>query len=145
MSQDTKSRSIGSLEHANITVSNPDRTVELLNQLLGWEVRWRGPSMLGGRTIHVGEPGNGATYLAVYTDDDVQASEPAKGEKRYSKGQPLNHLGLLVDDLDAAERAVIAAGLEPFSHGDYEPGRRFYFFDWDGIEFEVVSYAGGGQ
>ena len=30
--------------------------------------------------------------------------------------------------------------LEPFNHDDYEPGRRFYFFDWDGIEFEVVSY-----
>ncbi len=26
-------------------------------------------------------------------------------------------------------------------HGDYEPGRRFYFFDPDGIEYEVVSYA----
>jgi len=38
-------------------------------------------------------------------------------------------------------RRVIAAGLTPFSHGDYEPGRRFYFFDWDGIEFEIVSYA----
>ena len=46
-----------------------------------------------------------------------------------------------VDDLDAAEAVVKAAGLEPFNHADYEPGRRFYFFDWDGIEFEMVSYA----
>ena len=46
----------------------------------------------------------------------------------------------MVDDLDAAERVVIDAGLTPFSHDDYEPGRRFYFFDWDGIEFELVSY-----
>ena len=44
-------------------------------------------------------------------------------------------------DLNAAEAVVVAAGLEPFNHADYEPGRRFYFFDWDGIEFEVVSYA----
>lgn len=29
---------------------------------------------------------------------------------------------------------VIAAGLTPFSHGDYDPGRRFYFYDWDGID-----------
>ena len=35
---------------------------------------------------------------------------------------------------------LIAAGLEPFNHDDYEPGRRFYFFDWDGIEFELVNY-----
>ena len=32
------------------------------------------------------------------------------------------------------------AGFEPHSHGDYEPGKRFYFDDENGIEFEVVSY-----
>ena len=35
----------------------------------------------------------------------------------------------------------MAEGLIPFSHSQYEPGpRSFYFFDYDGIEFEVVSY-----
>ncbi len=32
-------------------------------------------------------------------------------------------------------------GSQTHSHADYEPGRRFYFHDEDGIEFEVVSYA----
>ena len=32
-----------------------------------------------------------------------------------------------------------AAGFEPHSHADYEPGRRFYFRDHDSIEWEVVS------
>lgn len=127
----------GHLEHANITVSDPERSVALFKSLLGWQERWRGPSALGGQTIHVGEPGNGADYIAVYTDDDVRKESGL----RYAKGQPLNHIGLVVDDLDAAERVVINAGLTPFSHGDYAPGRRFYFFDWDGIEFEVVSYG----
>ena len=45
------------------------------------------------------------------------------------------------DDLDAADERVRAAGFEPHSHADYEPGRRFYFHDADGIEWEVVSYA----
>ena len=35
---------------------------------------------------------------------------------------------------------MIAAGLRSFSYADYEPGRRFYFLDPDGIEYEVVSY-----
>ena len=35
---------------------------------------------------------------------------------------------------------MVAAGLVPFNHGDYEPGRRFYFMDPDGIEYEIVSY-----
>lgn len=129
---------IGQLEHANLTVSDPERSSELLKQLLGWQERWRGPSQLGGETIHVGEAENGRSYIALYTNDDVRS----QSDLRYSKGQPLNHIGLMVDNLDAAERVVLAAGLTPFSHGDYEPGRRFYFFDWDGIEFEIVSYAG---
>ena len=45
-----------------------------------------------------------------------------------------------VDDLDATEQKVLAAGLKTFSHGSYDPGRRFYFLDPDGIEYEVVSY-----
>ena len=53
----------------------------------------------------------------------------------------LGRLNLCVDDLDAIEAKVVDAGLRPFNHGDYEPGRRFYFFDPDGIEYEVVSYA----
>ena len=127
----------GRIEHANLTVTDPDRSAALFRDLCGWQERWRGPSQLGGWTIHVGEAGNGATYLALYTNDKVKGG--------FSKGQPLNHVGLIVDDLDAAEAVVIDAGLTPFSHGDYEPGRRFYFFDWDGIEFELVSYEGGAS
>jgi len=47
----------------------------------------------------------------------------------------------VVDDLDSVEDRVKAAGFTTGNHGDYEPGRRFYFHDADGIEFEVVSYA----
>ena len=72
---------------------------------------------------------------------EVDLMQPLDPEKKPAvHTTPLNHVGLVVDDLDAAEAVVIAAGLEPFSHADYEPGRRFYFFDWDGIEFELVSY-----
>ncbi|NCU11376.1 MAG: VOC family protein [Sphingomonadaceae bacterium] len=119
----------GFLEHANITVSNPERSSALLQKLCGWHERWRGPSQLGGWTIHVG---NDRDYLAIYTNQ-------GRGGP-FAKGAPLNHIGLVVDDLDAAEAMVREAGLEPFNHADYEPGRRFYFFDWDGIEFELVSY-----
>ena len=58
----------------------------------------------------------------------------------FAKGRPLNHIGVEVDDLAAVETKVIAAGLRPFGHDDYDPGRRFYFLDPDGIEYEIVSY-----
>ncbi|PLK28072.1 glyoxalase [Porphyrobacter sp. TH134] len=120
----------GRLEHINITVSDIARSAALLEQLMGWHIRWRGPSQMGGETIHVGGE---ADYIAVYTKGTAV--------DRFAKGAPLNHVGLVVDDLDAAEAVVREAGLEPFNHADYAPGKRFYFFDWDGIEFEMVSYA----
>lgn len=120
----------GYLEHVNLTVSDIERSAGLLENLLGWRIRWRGPAMLGGETIHVG---NDAGYIALYTRGEAPV--------RFAKGVPFNHVGIVVDDLDAAETVVREAGLEPCNHGDYEPGRRFYFFDWDGIEFELVSYG----
>ena len=84
-----------------------------------------------GEFAHVG---SGEDYIALWADGGDYSGQ--------QKGRPLNHVGLQVGDLDAAKQAVRDAGLETFSHGKYEPGpRTFYFFDWDGIEFEVVSYA----
>lgn len=118
------------LEHVNLTVSDPERTALLLAELFGWAERWRGPSQQGGWTIHVGSDSD---YVALYT--------PGGSVSASRKGQPLNHLGIVVDDLDAVEARAVAAGLVPFNHQDYAPGRRFYFFDPDGIEVEVVSYG----
>lgn len=122
------------LEHVNITVSNPDKTAQMLCELFDWQVRWAGPSQLGGNTVHVGTD---TDYLAVYTYD----GNPTEAEPNGRRKGGLNHVGVLVDDLDAVEAKVVAAGLKPFNHGNYEPGRRFYFNDADDIEFEVVSYA----
>ena len=114
------------LEHVNITVSDPRKTAGLMVRLFDWKIRWEGPAKSGGRTVHVGTDD---AYLAVYTNGEA----PPQGR--------LNHVGIVVGDLGEAERRVTAAGLTPFNHGAYEPGRRFYFLDDDGIEFEVVSYA----
>ena len=130
----------GFIEHVNITVSQPERSARLLEDLFGWNVRWQGPARDGGRVIHVGDETN---YLAVYAEpaSPERAWEGGSADHSWVKGAPLNHVGIQVDDLEGVEQRVVAAGLVPFNHGDYEPGRRFYFMDWDGIEFEIVSYA----
>jgi glyoxylase I family protein len=121
------------IEHVNITVGDPDKTAAMLSALFGWQERWRGPSMLGGRTIHVGTDRD---YIGLYTPAHSDGSPRGHG-----KGAPLNHVGVQVDDLDTVEAAAVQLGLAPFNHGDYAPGRRFYLFDDDGIEWEIVSYA----
>ncbi len=119
----------GRLEHVNISVTDAQRTARLFENLCGWHRRWEGPAMNGGHTIHLGDS---HSYVALYTSTAVRGD--------FAKGAPMNHIGIVVDDLDATEGKVVAAGLTPINHGDYEPGRRFYFFDWDGIEWEVISY-----
>jgi catechol 2,3-dioxygenase-like lactoylglutathione lyase family enzyme len=123
------------LEHVNVTVSNPLKTATRLCTLFGWHIRWQGTSKDGGKTVHVGSADD---YVAVYAGE----TQGAETYDNYSTRGGLNHIGVVVNDLDAAEARVRAEGYTPHSHADYEPGRRFYFNDDDGIEFEVVSYEG---
>ena len=120
------------IEHVNITVRDPERAARLMGELFGWQVRWQGPALNGGHTIHVGSQDQ---YLALYTPRGA-----ALTDEDFAKGRPLNHVGVEVEDIADVEARVVAAGLSPFNHGDYEPGHRFYFLDPDGIEYEVASY-----
>ena len=119
------------LEHVNISVTDGPRTADLIARLTGWHRRWEGPSLDNGRSIHLGDE---TAYVAVHTSDRIKGG--------FAKSVPMNHIGIAVDDIDQAEAIVAEAGLTPFNHGQYEPGpRSFYFYDWDGIEWEIVSYG----
>lgn len=121
------------LEHANITVSDAHATAAWMEKLFGWHIRWQGAAISGGYSIHVGDKDR---YLAVYTPDKPTMT----GASSYNVVGGLNHLAVVVDDLDATEAAIKQQGFKTCSHADYEPGRRFYFHDSDGIEYEVVQY-----
>lgn len=125
---------VAKLEHANITVTDPDATAAWMKHVFGWHIRWQGASKDNGRSIHVGGKDD---YIALYHPAGNVADRPVS----YGTRGGLNHLAVTVDDIKAAETRVRAAGFTPHSHADYEPGERFYFHDADGIEFEVVSYA----
>ena len=51
----------------------------------------------------------------------------------------VNHVGIVVDDLDEIEQRVRSVGFEPHMRANDEPGRRFYFYDETGPEIEAVS------
>ncbi len=121
------------LEHVNVTVSDIDRTAAMLCNLFGWKVRWRGDAINGGETAHVGRDDE---YVAIYQPGAVNAPK----DNNYVTKGGLNHIAVVVCDIDAMEQDVVNAGYKPVNHGNYEPGRRFYFHDHDGIEFEIVSY-----
>ena len=89
--------------------------------------------MNNGYTVHVGGE---TSYVALYAYQEPAA----KIDSSVSALPMLNHIAVTVEDLDATEAKIIAAGYETENHGDYEPGRRFYFHDKNGLEYEVVSY-----
>lgn len=125
------------LEHINITVADAHATAALFHDLFGWKTRWEGKVMGGaGYSVHVGSD---TSYVALYSGKGGQ-SVP-KADASYATRGAMNHMAVVVDDLDAVETAIKAKGYATHSHADYEPGRRFYFHEDNGVEIEVVSYA----
>ncbi|MEX3017080.1 VOC family protein [Gymnodinialimonas hymeniacidonis] len=121
------------LEHLNVTVPAPKATAAMLEDIFGWRIRWQGSAKDDGYSVHVGADDS---YVALYAPG-TPLKEPSNS---YTRVGGLNHLGVTVDDLDAVEARVKARGYTAYSHGNYEPGRRFYFRDENGLEIEVVEY-----
>ena len=121
------------LEHVNVTVSDVERSAEFYCELLGVRVRWRGKNTSGADAVHVGDD---QSYVAFFQGDgDGNGRTPPDYT---SVG--LNHFGFVVNSLDDAKRTLANFGLTPHAEQDYEPGRRIYFFDHDGVEVELVEY-----
>ena len=121
------------LEHTNITVQDPDKLANLLCTLFDWKIRWSGGAKNDGYTVHVG---NDKDYLALYKPKTINEIE-----SDYKTLANINHIGIVVQNLDETEQRVLSLNFKTYSHGDYEPGRRFYFMAQQNIEVEVVSYS----
>ena len=122
------------LEHANITVTSPKATAAWMQDVFGWTIRWQGEA-----DQRMATACTWAKPTATWPSTARQSHWPRPHPAMVINGG-LNHIAVVVDDLDAVETRVRAAGFTPGEHHDYEPGRRFYFRDRDNIEFEVVEY-----
>lgn len=105
------------LEHVNLTVEDPSATAAMLCELFDWHIRWEGAGTDGaGYTVHVGTEDS---YLAVYAGKGAQVTP--KPDASYATRGGLNHIGIVVEDLEDAERKVLARGYRIASH--HEIGR----------------------
>ena len=120
------------IEHVNVTVENPDQVAQLFIDLFDWEIRWSGESKDNGYTVHVGTQ---KRYFALYAHP--KGNSQGHSFKRHGT---LNHVGLVVLDLEQMEEKVKALGLTPESHSNYGPCRSFYFMAEPCLEIEVVCY-----
>ena len=119
------------IEHVNLTVSNLTRSIEFYRRLFGWDIRWQGTTTGGSPAAHIGDDRN---YLALF-----EATKPNRWAIDYD-AVGFNHFGVVVDDIDVMKQRLDELGAEHGLEQDYEPGRRVYFTDPDGIEVELVQY-----
>ena len=107
------------IRHIALNVQDRDATAEYYKKIFGVEEKYRGP--------------NGTVYLS---DGFVGIALIHRPDLPWG----INHFGFVVDDLEEARRRVERLGCSIHLEGDYDPGRRIYFFDPDGYEVELVAY-----
>ncbi len=94
-------------------------------------MRWRGTTANGLPAAHIGDD---RCYLALF-----QATSDQPARQDYD-AVGVNHFGFVVSDLAESRSRLAELGVTPTAEADYEPGRRLYFLDRDGIEVELVEY-----
>ena len=119
------------IEHVNLTVTNLDRSIKFYQELFGWSTRWRGTTTDGRPAAHVGDD---RCYVALF-----ESTEAGRAPMD-SHAVGFNHFGCVVERLDDMKRRLAELGVKHGDEHDYDPGRRVYFTDPDGIEIELVEY-----
>lgn len=119
------------IEHINMTVSDVAASADFYRQVFGFKTRWEGVTGSGLRAVHMGTDDS---YLSLF-----EAARPGSAPAGYGT-VGFNHLGFVVEDLDALRETLAQMDVAVQVPEDYDPGRRLYFFDPDGMEIELVEY-----
>ena len=122
------------LEHANITVSNLQRSVEFFQTAFPeFKIRGGDNGQESKEWLHLGDDN---TYLA------LSQGKEKKGYNPYdTKSNGINHLGFVVQDIDDVVGRLLDAGYErTYPRTKHKARIREYFRDFDGNEFEFIEY-----
>ena len=123
------------LEHANLHVQNVDAEIDFLATAFpSFRVRFDSGKEDDERWVHFGDD---HTYLAVN-----KATKPATEPWQPYSGKPgLNHLGFVVDDVQALRQRLLDAGYKETTVANDHPARkRIYFNDPEGNDWEFLQY-----
>jgi catechol 2,3-dioxygenase-like lactoylglutathione lyase family enzyme len=124
------------LEHVNITVPDIDAAIAFLRVIEPrLAVRHDETPEGSHRWAHIGVRD---CYIAL--QEPHPGSDP-KDNRRPYKDFGVNHVGWVVDDLDAVDDRLEANGYRKGIPGESSPyRRRAYYHDAAGFEWEIVSY-----
>jgi catechol 2,3-dioxygenase-like lactoylglutathione lyase family enzyme len=123
------------LEHANVCVRDLDAMIRFLETAFPeFHDRGEGTSSDGTRWVHVGTD---ETYIAL----GQSRVEPEERWTPYQGVPGVNHLAYEVDDIQALQKRMTAAGYRDSTVPNAHPFRkRVYFYDPEGNDWEFVQY-----
>lgn len=122
------------MEHANLHVRHFDEAVRFLK------------SAFPDFTIRSESETDGLRWMHIGTDETYIALNETRVDRRlnsepYNGNPGVNHLGYEVDDVDALQKRLAAAGFKDSTYPNQHPHRkRVYFYDADGNDWEFVQY-----
>jgi len=125
------------IEHVNITVPDIDEAIRfILIVAPDFKVRRDEVAREGYRWVHIA---NDDYYFAL--QEPHPGAEPQQPRAPY-RNFGMNHIALVVDNVDDVESELIAAGYQRSIDTPIEKFRkRRYFFDRFGFEWELVEYS----
>ena len=125
------------IEHANLTVKSTDEAIRFLTTAFpDFKVRGDGQSDNGEFQKHWLHVGTDQTYFAL--EEITPGTE--SGRKPY-RDPGVNHVGFVVDDLEALISRLETAGYETGDLAEeIDIRKRTYIFDGNGVEWEFVQY-----
>ncbi len=124
------------LEHANLTVPDIDEALRFFAIVApDFEVRRDEAPDGSYRWAHVG---NDQVYFALQAPHlDTNPEAPKQPYENYG----VNHLALVVEDLEAVEAKLVSSGYRRGIDTPKEKHRkRLYFYDSFGFEWELIEY-----
>src|SRR2546430_6429634 len=119
--------------YAGIRVRNLRRSINFYTKAFGMKVVARGTMPHGGKYVHLVTPGTRMRLELNWYPRGSRFYVP------YRKGEELDHLAFVVDDVKAAFKNVTPAGAKVAVDPDHSEGAEGYVKDPDGVWIELLS------
>jgi catechol 2,3-dioxygenase-like lactoylglutathione lyase family enzyme len=123
-------------DHAQIEVSDLERSVSFYSEIFGFRVVELGLRRLT-RWVVLGNQQE--LFLCLHEVVGVAGKR--------NEGLEITHVGLIVKDFDVVMRKLCEKNVElpEGAQVNYHSSRSIYFLDPDGFKFEISEYVGGGM
>jgi len=119
--------------YAGIRVRDLRRSTAFYSNAFGMKVVARGTMPHGGKYVHLTTPGTRMRLELNWYPRGSRFYVP------YRRGEELDHLAFVVDDVDAAYKSLVRRGIKVAVDPEHAKGTEVYVKDPDGIWIELLG------